>query len=71
MHSKKEVIKINWLGWTISTAVANIIFACLVGNFLTGIRFRYEKLNRERWSDEDSEQTNSLPQEGQKIAINM
>ncbi len=35
----------NWLGWTISTAVAYIIFACLVGKFLKDIRIRYRNLN--------------------------
>ena len=60
-----------WFTWIIPITLSYIIFVCLVGKFLTGIRCRYKNLNRERWSDEDYEQTNSLPQEGQKITINM
>ncbi len=54
-----------WFTLIIPITLSYIIFVCLVGNFLTGIRCRYKNLNRERWSDEDYEQTNSLPQESQ------
>ena len=60
-----------WFTWIIPITLSYIIFVCLVGKFLSGIRSRYKNLNRERWSDEDYEQTNSLPQEVQKIAVNM
>ena len=60
-----------WFTWIISITLSYIIFVCLVGKFLSGIRSRYKNLNRQMWSDEDCEQTNSLPQEGQKIAVNM
>jgi hypothetical protein len=53
-----------WLTWIITIALGYIIFVCLVCKFLTGIRCRYKNLNREKWGDEDYEQTNSLPQEG-------
>ena len=53
-----------WLKWIILITLSYIIFIYLVSKFLTGIRSRYKNLNREKWSDEDCEQTNSLPQEG-------
>ena len=53
-----------WLIWIIPIALIYIVFVCLVCKFLTDTRRRYENLNRERWSDEGYEQTNSLPQEG-------
>ena len=54
-----------WLTWFLSITLSYIIFVCLVSKFLSGIRCRYENLNRERWRAENYEQTNSLPQEGQ------
>ncbi len=60
-----------WFTWMISITLSYIIFVCLVGKFLSGIRSRYTNLNRERWSDKDYKQTNNLPQEVQKIAVNM
>jgi len=59
-----------WFTWIISITLAYIIFVCLVGRFLSGIRSRYKKLNRQRWSDENYGQTNNLPQDDRKIAIN-
>lgn len=53
-----------WFTWIIPITLSYIIFVCLVGKFLTGIRCRYETLNRESWGDEGYEQTNSLQQEG-------
>jgi hypothetical protein len=60
-----------WFTWIIPITLSYIIFVCLVCKFLTSIRCRYKNLNQDRWSDEDYEQTNSLPQESQKIAVNM
>jgi len=53
-----------WLKWIILITLSYIIFIYLVAKFLTGIRYRYKNLNREKWNDDDYEQTNSLPQEG-------
>ena len=53
-----------WFTWILLIALSYIIFVCLVCKFLSGIRCRYENLNRERWSEEGYEQTYSLPQGG-------